>query len=203
VGNSQQAARKTVRENELSRNLSSRSPLPSAHQSELQRTPGRPPPRVSGPWQPGQGRSSRSRLFLRTCRPIRTRFRLRRALRLPCTSRIPIRLIKQEARRQAFQGTEVPAWPSLLVRIRFQSRLHSPRRVLFAFPHRNWSLSSPESFSPWRVGSPVSPPDYTCPVVSGYALRFRSIFVTWLLTFLAPLSTGSPNVRGGGFFLVG
>src|SRR5258708_35228472 len=105
--------------------------------------------------------------------------------------RITSRLIKQEARRQAFTDRSPHIALRLPVSIRFQVLFHSPRRGSFRL-----SLTvlvhyrSPESIYPWRVVSPVSHQITRVRWYSGCRFEFDRLSVTGLSHSLTPLSSG-------------
>src|SRR5258708_8199597 len=79
-------------------------------------------------------------------------------LRLTLHVRITSRLIKQEARRQAFTDRSPHIALRLLVGIRFQVLFHSPRRGSFRLSFTLLvHFRSPQGFYPFRWVSPDSP----------------------------------------------
>jgi hypothetical protein len=103
-------------------------------------------------------------------------------LRLTLHVRITSRLIKQEARRQAFPGKPGHG-PPTACKHTVSGSISLPSQGCFSpFPHGTGSLSVAREYLALESGLPSFPPDYTCPVVLRIPLRVRSTVDYGVLT---------------------
>src|SRR6185437_11451891 len=115
-----------------------------------------------------------SRLFPQTCRPISDSLSLRLALRLTLPVRITSRLIKQEARRQAFAQPKSSHSPPTACKHTVSGSISLPSQGCFSpFPHGTSSLSVANEYLALESGLPGFPRDCTCLVVLRIPLRVR------------------------------
>ena len=159
------------------------SPLPSAHPSCFQPTLVRTSIGCYTDFILAKDRSSR---FASIPSDSIALFRLAFAsarLRLTLHVRITSRLIKQEARRQAYPGKPGHC-PPTACKHTVSGSISLPSQGCFSpFPHGTGSLSVAREYLALESGLPSFPPDYTCPVVLRMPLRVRSAFGYMALTF--------------------
>ena len=97
--------------------------------------------------------------------------------------RITSRLIKQEARRQAFTQPKLDHSPPTACKHTVSGSISLPSQGCFSpFPHGTGSLSVAREYLALESGLPSFPPDFTCPVVLRIPLRVRSVFNYGALT---------------------
>ena len=103
-------------------------------------------------------------------------------MRLTLHVRITSRLIKQEARRQAYPGKPGHC-PPTACKHTVSGSISLPSQGCFSpFPHGTGSLSVAREYLALESGLPSFPPDYTCPVVLRIPLRVRSTVDYGVLT---------------------
>ena len=107
--------------------------------------------------------------------------------RLTLRVRITSRLIKQEARHQAFPDPKTRHSPLTACKHTVSGSISLPSQGCFSpFPHGTSSLSVANEYLALESGLPGFPRGFSCPVVLRIPLRVRSTFGYMAFTFFGP-----------------